>query len=117
VDDQNQPMLGCLIYTADGDSEGSLGGLVRQGQVERLTATIHTALQRGSWCSADPICRELPTQGLRGLNRAACHACCLISETSCQFMNVLLDRAMLFGDDENLRGFNSPVPRQSHGTD
>ncbi len=30
-------MNGVLIYTASGDSEGSLGGLVRQGKQEILS--------------------------------------------------------------------------------
>ena len=40
-------------------------------------------MQRGEWCSADPVCRELPAQGMNGLNRAACHSCSLLAETSC----------------------------------
>jgi hypothetical protein len=102
-------MAGILIYTAEGDSEGSLGGLVREGQPERLFPTILTALQNARWCSADPICHELSVQGLQGLNRAACHACALVSETSCICANVLLDRAVLVGDDAGLSGFFGEV--------
>ena len=32
------------------------------------------------------------------MNRAACHACALVAETSCEFANTLLDRGMLFGN-------------------
>jgi ssDNA-binding Zn-finger/Zn-ribbon topoisomerase 1 len=102
-------MAGILIYTAEGDSEGSLGGLVREGQPERLFPTLLTALQNARWCSGDPICRELAAQGLQGLNRAACHACALVSETSCICANVLLDRAVLVGDDAGLPGFFGDV--------
>lgn len=102
-------MAGVLIYTAEGDSEGSLGGLVREGQPERLFPTLLTSLQNARWCSADPICRELSAQGLQGLNRAACHACALVSETSCICANVLLDRALLVGDDAGLTGFFGDV--------
>jgi len=102
-------MAGILIYTAEGDSEGSLGGLVREGQPERLFPILLTALQNARWCSADPICRELAVQGLQGLNRAACHACALVSETSCICANVLLDRAVLVGDDAGLTGFFGEV--------
>ena len=98
-------MAGILIYTAEGDSEGSLGGLVREGQPERLFPTLLTALQNTRWCSADPICRELAAQGLQGLNRAACHACVLVSETSCVCSNVMLDRAVLVGDDSGMPGY------------
>lgn len=90
-------MLGLLIYTADGDSEGTLGGLVRQGESTRLAATMMRAASDLSWCSADPLCLEIDGHGLFGLNRAACHACSLVSETSCEAANVLLDRRFLIG--------------------
>jgi len=98
-------MAGILIYTADSDSEGSLGGLVRQGYPDRLVPTILTALERGSWCSSDPICRELPGQGMQGLNRAACHSCALVSETSCVSNNMLLDRMTVLGSDDENGGY------------
>ncbi|MCZ7558539.1 MAG: DUF1998 domain-containing protein [Bacteroidia bacterium] len=104
-------MAGVLIYTAEGDSEGSLGGLVREGLPERLFPTLLTALQTARWCSADPICRELEAQGLQGLNRAACHACALVSETSCICSNVMLDRSILIGDDAGMPGFFDSVCR------
>lgn len=94
------PMSGILIYTADSDAEGSLGGLVRQGNKDRFIPTLITALERGQWCSADPVCRELSGQGMNGLNRAACHSCSLLSETSCISHNSLLDRMLLLGYDE-----------------
>ncbi|MBO1329496.1 DUF1998 domain-containing protein [Acetobacter suratthaniensis] len=90
-------MAGLLIYTADGDSEGSLGGLVRQGQPKRLADTILLALDKATWCSADPVCSETAGQGLGGFNKAACHACCLVPETSCTTANTLLDRTLLLG--------------------
>ena len=99
--DDESRMAGLLIYTASADSEGALGGLVEQGQPERLFSTIKTALFRSTWCSNDPICRELPRQGVQGLNKAACHACTLIAETACSHANSLLDRTMLIGDLSN----------------
>jgi len=93
-------MAGILIYTASSDSEGALGGLVREAQPERFYGIFKTALYRSSWCSNDPICSELPHQGIRGLNRAACHACTLVAETSCAHANALLDRGALFGNDD-----------------
>ena len=98
-DDSTTPMAGILIYTADSDSEGSLGGLVRQGESDRLLPTIVTALQRASWCSADPVCKESDGQGELGLNQAACHACSLISETSCTYFNTLLNRTLLIDEE------------------
>lgn len=92
-------MAGILIYTAEGDSEGSLGGLVRQGQPNRLGDTLLLSLDKAQWCSADPVCSETNGQGLGGFNRAACHACSLVPETSCTSANTLLDRGLLLGRD------------------
>jgi hypothetical protein len=91
---------GLLIYTAAGDAEGTLGGLVRQGEPPRLTRTILGALEEASWCSADPLCRESRGQGLDRLNLAACHACSLTAETSCERSNALLDRVLVIGHDK-----------------
>lgn len=90
-------MAGILIYTASGDSEGTLGGLVRQGRPEFLTRVFTTALTEATWCSSDPLCVESEGQGLGGLNLAACHACCLLPETSCEEFNRLLDRGLVVG--------------------
>ena len=96
--DANAPMAGILIYTAAGDSEGTLGGLVRLGRGERLGPVVRRALSRASWCSADPVCSEnLGGQGSRQANLAACHACVLLPETSCETINQGLDRAMIVG--------------------
>ena len=48
--DDESPMAGILIYTADSDSEGALGGLVRQGKKDRFMPTIMMTLERGCWC-------------------------------------------------------------------
>lgn len=87
-----------MIFTADGDSEGSLGGLVRQGRSDRLAQSLAEAVDQGRWCSSDPVCSETAGQGLGGFNHAACHSCSLVSETSCAHANTLLDRRMLFAD-------------------
>jgi hypothetical protein len=104
----SEGMAGILVYTADSDSEGSLGGLVRQGDPKLLLPALGTMLQSARWCSSDPICSELPGQGLRGLNKAACHACALVSETSCTCCNVLLDRSLLTGVGADTWGFFGP---------
>lgn len=96
-DHDPEPAAGVLLYTAEGDSEGSLGGLVRQGEPYRLLSTIQRTVADLLWCSADPVCSELETQGIDGMNAAACHACCLVSETSCAYNNSLLDRRLLIG--------------------
>jgi hypothetical protein len=89
------PLAGVLIYTAAGDSEGSLGGLARMGEPERLVPVFARALGAAQWCSLDPVCRESTGQGTDSLSLAACHACALAAETSCTHSNVLLDRSLL----------------------
>ncbi|MCB8905778.1 MULTISPECIES: DUF1998 domain-containing protein [unclassified Streptomyces] len=88
---------GLLIYTAAGDAEGTLGGLVRQGEKPHFSETLIRMLEAAAWCSADPLCAEHTGQGFGNLNRAACHACALLPETSCQTGNTLLDRALVVG--------------------
>ena len=101
-------MCGVLIYTADSDSEGALGGLVRMGDERRIINSIYAMLDKAKWCSADPACIEIGSPGMGGINKAACHSCALISETSCPHFNSLLDRGLLIGaDEEKLHGFFS----------
>ncbi|MFC3494421.1 DrmB family protein [Glycomyces rhizosphaerae] len=88
---------GLLLYTAAGDAEGTLGGLVSQGEAPRLAETLLRTIESAAWCSADPLCLEHAGQGYEKLNRAACHACVLLPETSCEAGNTLLDRSMLIG--------------------
>jgi len=91
------PMAGVLIYTASGDSEGTLGGLVRQGEPGRLENTTIRALRTAAWCSSDPVCFESSGQGPDSCNLAACHSCALLPETSCEEGNRLLDRVVVVG--------------------
>lgn len=94
-------MAGILIYTSASDSDGSLGGLVRQGEEDLLETTIRNALQEASWCSSDPLCIESEAQGYNSLNYSACHACTLLPETSCESRNCLLDRVAVIGKQGN----------------
>ena len=89
-------MSGLLIYTASGGSHGTLGGLASQGLPENIDANVRGALAYDI-CSNDPICIETERQGIQGLNGAAYHSCCLISEASCEHSKTLLDRTYLFG--------------------
>lgn len=106
------PEAGILIYTAAGDSEGTLGGLVRQGAAPRLVRTLLSSLENAAWCSSDPLCRESPGQGPGSLNLAACHGCSLVAETSCERGNLLLDRVMVVGD-ERTPGFFQDIIAQA----
>ncbi|MCP0910754.1 DUF1998 domain-containing protein [Acinetobacter pseudolwoffii] len=101
-------MCGLLIYTAAGDSEGSLGGLVRMAEPETLQLVIKKAIESSNWCSSDPICREIGDnggQGPRGMNLAACHNCALLPETSCEVFNSLLDRGAVISRELNDIGY------------
>jgi hypothetical protein len=103
-----QDQYGILVYTAAGDAEGTLGGLVRQGEPPRLAETLLRMTEAAAWCSADPLCAEHSGQGFGNLNRAACHACALLPETSCEAGNTLLDRALVVGG-EHVPGYFEPI--------
>jgi hypothetical protein len=96
-DDGGEPMQGVLIYTAAGDSEGTLGGLARAGEPGNIEASIKQAIRGAGWCSSDPVCVESTGQGTDNANLAACHGCGLLPETSCEEGNRLLDRATVVG--------------------
>jgi len=98
--DPDSRMNGILIYTSSGDSEGSLGGLVRQGKEKNLGRLVKNALEEARWCSADPVCSDIGNssgQGPDNVNGSACHNCCIVPETSCEEFNVLLDRTTIVG--------------------
>lgn len=102
--EKDKRMQGVLIYTSAGDSEGSLGGLVRQGKDKYLGNLIKESLADAEWCSADPVCSEIGQtsgQGPDNVNGSACHNCCILPETSCEEFNMLLDRGILIGTHEN----------------
>lgn len=91
---------GIFIYTTSSDEEGTLGGLVREGEHDRIGTVLARAIEQLSWCANDPVCAESQPQNLDGLNLAACHSCLLASETSCSGFNLLLDRVLLTGSDD-----------------
>lgn len=108
---ESDTMSGILIYTADGDSEGSLGGLVKQGDPSILPKIFINAIKRARWCSYDPVCINSGGQGKRSQNLAACHSCVLLPETSCEEFNVLLDRSCIVGklDNKDIGFFKSYI--------
>jgi hypothetical protein len=101
-------MSGILLYTTSSDSDGSLGGLVSQGKKDKLEQIFRRMIDNLAWCSTDPLCIETELHGYKNLNYAACHACTLLPETSCELRNVLLDRASIRGtlEDVDLGFFN-----------
>lgn len=88
---------GFLIYTASTSADGTLGGLVSQGEPVSFEGMLRSAVASARWCSSDPLCIESSGQGVDALNLAACHACALIAETSCERRNMFLDRGMVVG--------------------
>lgn len=107
-EEDGKEMAGIFIYTASGDSEGTLGGLVRQGYPDSFGRIFHKAIESAKMCSNDPVCILSHGQGRDSLNLAACHACVLIPETSCEEFNVFLDRGIVVGTFENKKlGFFS----------
>ena len=104
--EENHSMAGLLIYTADGDAEGTLGGLVRMGKPGNLEPIILAAIDEARWCSADPVCMDMGNlhgQGPDSCNLAACHNCALVPETACEEFNRFLDRALVIGDMDNTK--------------
>lgn len=86
--------FGILVYTSTAGGQGTLGGL--SNMAERVGELLARATKRLALCSNDPICaehtdgsEEYPLQG------AACHACLLVPETSCEARNTRLDRGLL----------------------
>ena len=95
-------MQGLLIYTSAGDSEGTMGGLVRLGEPEFFNKIFVNALRKALWCSTDPavFAMKPQRQGPFGLNQA-CYSCCLLPETSCEVTNTFLDRGFVVGTQSN----------------
>jgi len=94
-------MAAVLVYTAAGDAEGTMGGLVRMGKPGVFEPVFRRAIEAAQWCSADPVCMELGSEGGQGpdsCNLAACHNCAMIPETACELFNRILDRTLLVGD-------------------
>jgi len=100
--DKETQMNGILIYTASGDSEGTLGGLVRMGKPGYLEEVVTKALEKALWCSNDPVCSESGhIDEASGLSPASCYACTLLPETSCENFNGYLDRGLVVGTPGN----------------
>ena len=99
-ENSERKMAGVLVYTSTSDSDGSLGGLTEQAKTVRFEKIVRSMVERGKWCSSDPVCYLSKDQGFMSLNYAACFACTLLPETSCEFFNILLDRCSVCGSPE-----------------
>lgn len=87
-------MSGILLYTGSSDKEGSLGGLVELGNIDRLIGLMKDMFQEALLCTNDPECMSKVPAG-NNSNGAACHSCCMISETACENGNRMLDRGLV----------------------
>ncbi len=94
-------MKGVLIFTGTSDSDGTLGGLARLSEPELFANMLEDALSEAMWCASDPICHEGIISTSESLNNAACHACTLLPETSCDHFNHFLDRSLVVGSPED----------------
>ena len=83
---------GVLLYTAQQGGDGSLGGLI--ALAPEFQRVVDAALRGINGCSNDPLCAEDDFAHGK-LNGAACYACLLVSETSCETSNLFLDRNLL----------------------
>jgi len=83
---------GVLIYSSRPGEDGTFGGLV--SQVSYFDEIIHMALDEIDSCSNDPICGDNKMK-VGKINGAACYACIFLSETSCEFGNIGLDRNII----------------------
>lgn len=97
ADDEGDEHTAVLIYTAEGDAYGTLGGLVELADTGNLERLVGRAVDNARWCGADPVCMNPPVAARLQTTPGCCHHCLLLPETSCELFNQLLDRAALIG--------------------
>ena len=118
-EDEGKEMAGIFIYTASGDAEGTMGGLVRQGRPDTFPRIYNKALKSAVNCSNDPVCNLSLGQGRDSLNLSACYSCALIPETSCEEFNMFLDRGCVVGtfNSEGLGFYEEYLSSEKQATD
>jgi hypothetical protein len=86
---------GILLMTGASGSEGTLGGLVAEG--ERLRHHLARAVEMAKLCANDPICgfHKPSPNDQASLVGSACHGCLFLPETACEMRNDFLDRALV----------------------
>ena len=80
---------GILIYNTSPGEDSGMGGL--SDTVDSFDIILRNAMNSLISCANDPLCLKQDVNE-NGVNGAACHNCLLLSETSCEHRNVLLDR-------------------------
>ncbi|MEM0128972.1 MAG: DUF1998 domain-containing protein [Thermoplasmata archaeon] len=86
---------GVILYSVQPGSDGTLGGLV--SLADSFGDLLERAVELAEVCSNDPLCSETRISAARH-SGAACYACLLASETSCEERNMWLDRNVLLAD-------------------
>lgn len=105
VGEDGHAQTGLLVFTAEGDAYGTLGGLVELAQPGNLEELVERAVDQARWCGADPVCMHPPERADLQTSPGSCHHCLLLPETSCELFNQWLDRAALVGGRSNLPAF------------
>ena len=82
---------GILIYNTSPGEDSGMGGLVERAK--DFDIVLKNAMDSILFCSNDPLCFNEKISDNK-VNGAACHNCLLISETSCEHRNSMLDRHM-----------------------
>jgi hypothetical protein len=86
---------GVILYSVQPGADGTLGGLVSlAGSFDRILGRV---TELAETCSNDPLCSEMKVSP-GGHSGAACYACLLASETSCEDRNMWLDRHVFLAD-------------------
>ncbi len=82
---------GVLIYTVQ-PGDGSLGGLI--SLTPKFKEILSKVQELASSCPNDPLCSDQEFSPPLYVG-AACYACTYLSETSCEYRNMWLDRHLL----------------------
>ena len=90
--DEESEQGGILIYNTSPSDDSGMGGLVDLvfNEIE-FKKVLKNAMNTLLVCSNDPLCSFVKLED-GGFNGSACHNCLLVSETSCEHQNQLLDR-------------------------
>ena len=90
--DEESEQGGILIYNTSPSDDSGMGGLVDLVFDEmEFKKVLRNAMNTLLVCSNDPLCSSVTLEN-GGFNGSACHNCLLVSETSCEHQNQLLDR-------------------------
>lgn len=90
--DEESEQGGILIYNTSPSDDSGMGGLVDLVFDDlEFKKVLKNAMNTLLVCSNDPLCSSVKLED-GGFNGSACHNCLLVSETSCEHQNQLLDR-------------------------